>query len=231
MFKKTSCKMNNFLVQSLDRVLDYFLTVYCSGRLLSSQEEGKKSSANIGLLSAASRALHLQTPGIRKKKTRNTIFSGFYANMTFSPRRFRGARFSVDHRYLPALLLRQQQQPQPLLHRFLVICYRQASKSQSWAVQNLLQPCHMSNPSACRPIFSLHLWDGVVLRRWHFLFIILLHVITEERDWKQDTTILLYCPPAPLLWLELSTLYAKSVLISLLVSYWCWQISEIQGLV
>lgn len=35
--------MNNFLVQSLDRVLDYFLTVYCSGRLLSSQEEGKKA--------------------------------------------------------------------------------------------------------------------------------------------------------------------------------------------
>lgn len=59
-------------MQQLDRVLDYFLTVYCGSWLLSSQE-GEKSRANIGLLSAASPAPHLQTPGIERERKNQEI--------------------------------------------------------------------------------------------------------------------------------------------------------------
>lgn len=158
----------------------------------------------------------------QQEKTRNTIFSGFYANMTFSPCRLRGARFSVDHRYLPALLLRQQrrqqrrqqQQPQPLLHRLFLICYQQASESKSWAapVPNLAQPCQMSKPSACRPIYRLHLRDWIVAHSWHLFFIItacywrerLRTRYNNSSIWKR--TFLCFSPP-----LQVFTLYAKNV--------------------
>lgn len=140
----------------------------------------KKKAAQILACCLQPPQLHTFKHQASRKKQEIQYLVAFMQIWHFPPRLFRGARFSVDHRYLPALLLRQQQQQPPprppLLHRLSVICYQQASKSKSWAspVPNLPQPCHVSNPSACRPISWLHLRDWIVVHSWHFFFIIII---------------------------------------------------------
>lgn len=56
----------------------------------------------------------------------------------------------------------------------LFVINKQASL-KSWAacVPNLQQLCQMSNPSVCRPILWLHLWDWIVAHSSLFFFFII----------------------------------------------------------
>lgn len=61
------------------------------------------------------------------RKTGNTIFCGFYANLTFLLSAA-AAGLSVDHRYLHVLVLRWQQPPG---HPLFIICYQHMNSCQT----------------------------------------------------------------------------------------------------